>query len=194
MYNSVLTLPFIVISCVLTGEVSSFVGAYQHAADIMGNSQTLLLLVFSSVAGMLLNFSLFLCTHANTALTTTVIGSLKGVTVTALGFVLLGGVEVHAMNAIGVALNTIGGVWYSCIRVKQMTRRHSLVVKENDSAIAYDQDVESGNDEVLPVTPSEDVRFHAQHFNRLRSIDSFLDIDAVCDEETNKRITLRVRV
>ena len=36
-----------------------------------------------------------------------------------LGFVLLGGVEVHALNVTGLAINTFGGVWYSYAKYKQ---------------------------------------------------------------------------
>ncbi|KAH0940950.1 hypothetical protein HID58_000587 [Brassica napus] len=37
----------------------------------------------------------------------------------ALGFVLLGGVEVHVLNVSGLVLNTAGGVWYSYAKYRQ---------------------------------------------------------------------------
>lgn len=36
-----------------------------------------------------------------------------------LGFVLLGGVKVHALNVTGLVINTAGGVWYSYAKYQQ---------------------------------------------------------------------------
>ncbi len=66
--------------------------------------------------GCLLNYALFLCTNLNSALTTTIVGVLKSVVAVVLGFFLLGGVKFNAVNVIGIALNTVGGVWYSCFK------------------------------------------------------------------------------
>ena len=53
---------------------------------------------YAWLAGMLLNYALFLCTLTNSALTTTVVGVLKGVASTLLGFFLLGkAVQVEPM-------------------------------------------------------------------------------------------------
>ncbi|WZZ24287.1 hypothetical protein YC2023_007688 [Brassica napus] len=52
-------------------------------------------------------------------LTTTIVGVLKGVGSTTQGFVLLGGVEVHALNVSGLVVNTAGGVWYSYAKYRQ---------------------------------------------------------------------------
>ena len=43
----------------------------------------------------------------------------QGVLATSLGFVLLGGVEVHTLNVSGIAVNMAGGAWYSWIKVQQ---------------------------------------------------------------------------
>lgn len=40
-----------------------------------------------------------------------------------LGFVLLGGVEVHALNVSGLVINTAGGVWYSYAKYKEKKRK-----------------------------------------------------------------------
>ncbi|KAF8110859.1 hypothetical protein N665_0078s0052 [Sinapis alba] len=60
--------------------------------------------------GIVLNFTMFLCTIVNSALTTTIVGVLKGFGSTTLGFVLLGGLEVHALNVSGLVVNTAGVV------------------------------------------------------------------------------------
>nr|CAB3469564.1 unnamed protein product [Digitaria exilis] len=80
------------------------------------------ILVVSLVMGIVLNFTMFWCTIVNSALTTTIVGVLKGVGSTTLGFVLLGGVEVHALNVTGLLINTFGGVWYSYAKYKQKKR------------------------------------------------------------------------
>lgn len=36
-----------------------------------------------------------------------------------LGFVVLGGVQVHALNVMGLVINTAGGVWYSYAKYQQ---------------------------------------------------------------------------
>lgn len=119
------------------------------------------ILLISLVMGIVLNFTMFWCTIVNSALTTTIVGVLKGVGSTVslptsvwlvwpligtldaielrsflelisksyiifsplafqtLGFVLLGGVEVHALNVTGLVINTFGGVWYSYAKYKQ---------------------------------------------------------------------------
>ncbi|GAA0160738.1 secondary carrier transporter [Lithospermum erythrorhizon] len=75
--------------------------------------------VISLVMGIVLNYTMFLCTIVNSALTTTIVGVLKGVGSTTLGFVLLGGVQVHALNVTGLVINTAGGVWYSVAKYLQ---------------------------------------------------------------------------
>ncbi|KAH9760149.1 UDP-galactose/UDP-glucose transporter 7 [Citrus sinensis] len=71
----------------------------------------LVILILSLVMGIILNFTMFLCTIVNSALTTTIVGVLKGVGSTTLGFVVLGGVQVRALNVTGLLINTAGGVW-----------------------------------------------------------------------------------
>ena len=69
--------------------------------------------------GMLLNFALFLCTTTNSALTTTIVGVLKGVASTTLGFVLLGGAHLTGAGVAGVVLNTAGGVAYTAVKYRE---------------------------------------------------------------------------
>ncbi|KAL9249421.1 UDP-galactose/UDP-glucose transporter 7-like protein [Drosera capensis] len=100
-YNSFLSIPFLVLLILSTSF--SF----------------LMIFVVSMVMGIVLNFTMFLCTVVNSALTTTIVGVLKGVGSTTLGFFVLGGVEVHALNVTGLAINTAGGVWYSYAKYQE---------------------------------------------------------------------------
>ncbi|KAF3617588.1 hypothetical protein FXO38_33899 [Capsicum annuum] len=93
-------------------------------AAISSNSISFLaILVLSLVMGIVLNYTMFLCTIVNSALTTTVVRVLKGVESTTLGFVMLGGVEVHALNATRMVINTTGGVWYLVAKYQEKKRK-----------------------------------------------------------------------
>lgn len=61
-----------------------------------------------------LNPSLFLCTLYTSALTTTIVGVLRGIVTILLGFAL-DTVPFSALNVAGIAINTAGGTW--CVRI-----------------------------------------------------------------------------
>ncbi|XP_073288075.1 UDP-galactose/UDP-glucose transporter 7-like isoform X1 [Primulina huaijiensis] len=118
-YNSILSLPFLLFLIITTGE-------FPNSMSILFAKSTSLsffvILLLSLVMSIVLNYTMFLCTIVNSALTTTIVGVLKGVGSTTLGFVLLGGVQVHALNVTGLVINTAGGVWYSCAKYQQKKR------------------------------------------------------------------------
>ncbi|MED6208466.1 UDP-galactose/UDP-glucose transporter 7 [Stylosanthes scabra] len=123
-YNSFLSLPFLMFLIIATGEFPislSILLAKSYSFPF------LVILVLSLVMGIVLNYTMFLCTIVNSALTTTIVGVLKGVGSTTLGFVLLGGVQVHALNVTGLIINTAGGVWYSYAKYQQ---KRSKTVKQ----------------------------------------------------------------
>ncbi|KAK4854073.1 hypothetical protein QYF36_018581 [Acer negundo] len=115
-YNSFLSLPFLLFLIIITGE-------FPYSLSLLfakSNSFSFLaILLLSLVMGIALNFTMFLCTIVNSALTTTIVGVLKGVGSTTLGFFLLGGVPVHGLNVTGLVINTAGGVWYSYAKYQQ---------------------------------------------------------------------------
>lgn len=100
-YNSFLSLPFLSFLIVVTGEfpnslslllakvrhfliISKLCGFSHHLkrSNSLGQCSYLpflVLLVLSLVMGIVLNFTMFLCTIVNSALTTTIVGVLKGV-------------------------------------------------------------------------------------------------------------------
>lgn len=117
LYNSVLSLPFLLVIVALTGELSTVRGAYLSATS--ENALFPLLLILCSCMGCLLNYSIFLCTMNNSALTTTIVGVLKGVLSTVLGFFLLGGVKFNLLNVLGISMNTVGGVMYTIVKYKR---------------------------------------------------------------------------
>lgn len=115
-YNSFLSLPFLLFLIIATREFPNSLSLL----FIKSSSVTFLVIfVASLIMGIALNYTMFLCTIVNSALTTTIVGVLKGVGSTTLGFVLLGGVEVHALNVTGLVINTVGGVWYSYAKYQE---------------------------------------------------------------------------
>ncbi|CAM8913222.1 unnamed protein product [Rhodiola kirilowii] len=119
-YNGFLSLPFLLCLIIITGE-------FPESLSLLFVQSTsfpfLVILALSLVMGIILNYTMFLCTIVNSALTTTIVGVLKGVGSTTLGFVLLGGVQVHALNVTGLVINTAGGVWYSLAKYQQKKNR-----------------------------------------------------------------------
>ncbi|KAL6212622.1 hypothetical protein ACLB2K_017840 [Fragaria x ananassa] len=115
-YNSFLSLPFLLFLIIATGE---FPNSFSLLLVKSTSIHFLVILILSFVMGIALNFTMFLCTIVNSALTTTIVGVLKGVGSTTLGFVLLGGVQVHGLNVTGLVINTTGGVWYSYAKYQE---------------------------------------------------------------------------
>lgn len=113
-YNALLSLPVLAVVVVCTGEASTGAARIWSQA---GDTAFLLTFMGCLLGGTLLNYSLFLCTLTNSALTTTIVGILKGVASTVLGFFILGGdVRWSALQVSGILLNTLGGVAYSWVK------------------------------------------------------------------------------
>ncbi|XP_054724083.1 uncharacterized protein LOC129234194 isoform X1 [Uloborus diversus] len=105
--NSFNTIPFFVIM--------SFVLEAQEITIAEKFSDCAFLLCFGiqTCMGALLNYSLFLCTAKNSAVTTSLVGVLKSVLQTLIGLFTFGGVELNVMTIFGLSLNLFGGILYS---------------------------------------------------------------------------------
>ena len=116
-----------------TGEAWQAIPSFVATAATFGTLPLASLILFCSIMGILLNFALFWSTQLNSALTTTIIGVMKGVVTTILGFVLLGGVRFDPLNFSGIMINMAGGVGYSVAKYRQ--RQARLVrLKHDDEA------------------------------------------------------------
>ncbi|GLI68594.1 hypothetical protein VaNZ11_013064 [Volvox africanus] len=124
-YNAITSVPFLLVVVWGTGEVAALPAAYQSAVQASGALSLWFTLISCSLMGCLLNYSLFLCTVNNSALTTTIVGVIKGVVAVFLGFFLLGGVKFSVVNVAGITLNTIGAVYYTYLKYqeKRVARR-----------------------------------------------------------------------
>jgi solute carrier family 35 protein len=77
LYNGILSLPVLLIIVVGTGEVwDSFESLRRQSHESLA---FLPLVLASLLMGSLLNYCLFLCTLCNSALTTTIVGTLRSV-------------------------------------------------------------------------------------------------------------------
>lgn len=63
--------------------------------------------------GALLNASMFWCTIHNSAVATCIVGAVKAVFVTILGFFTFGGQELTPLLAAGITLNVFGAVSFT---------------------------------------------------------------------------------
>lgn len=73
------------------------------------------LFVTAALLGSVLNYSIFLCTTTNSALTTAVIGCLKNVLVTYFSMLFLPDYQFHLMNFIGLNISILGSIYYTYI-------------------------------------------------------------------------------
>ncbi|KAK8952903.1 hypothetical protein KSP40_PGU005976 [Platanthera guangdongensis] len=129
-YNAILSLPCLLLLIIATAEFPQSLSLLLEKAHTF---TFFLIFNLSLVMGILLNFTMFFCTIVNSALTTTIVGVLKGVGSTTFGFVLLGGVEVHGLNVIGLIVNTIGGMWYSYAKYEQKKKASKKISSDEEA-------------------------------------------------------------
>ena len=79
----------------------------------------LLIFFFVVASGGLLNYSVFLCTTVNSALTTTCVGVVKSAFVTVIGMFAFGNVTPTLMFVGGLGINFFGGVLYTYAKYKE---------------------------------------------------------------------------
>ncbi|CAM1313144.1 SLC35D3 (predicted) [Pycnogonum litorale] len=125
--NSFNTLPVFVISLVMANE--PYWIPKHHSVNRMD-----FYLIFTLVVtcGALMNYSLFLCTALNCALTTSLVGVMKSVIQTAIGFFTFGGVKVLPINFTGIILNLIGGCLYTYGKYRDKVLKDRIIIPESN--------------------------------------------------------------
>ena len=73
--------------------------------------------------GCMLNYLLFLCTAYNSALTTSIVGTLKNIVQTSIGLFTFGGVAINLFTALGITMNLSGGILYSYAKYSESKKK-----------------------------------------------------------------------
>lgn len=95
---------------------STALQVWQHPA--WKDPEFVRLFVFSAFMGSALNYSIFLCTTCNSALTTAVIGCMKNVVTTYVGMIFLSGYTFNMLNFVGINISVAASFYYTYVALK----------------------------------------------------------------------------
>jgi len=110
LYNSALSAVALV-CCFATFNTRELVSAVTFPG--WADPSFCVLFACASVAGSVLNYSIFVCTHANSALTTTVVGCVKNVLTSYVGMVVGGDYVFSLLNFVGLNVSIGGSLLYT---------------------------------------------------------------------------------
>lgn len=96
------------------------IGNHQQTLAIFIHHGLLFKCIFLLVVmmGCLLNYLIFLCTTYNSALTTSITGTVKSILQTAIGIFTFGGMTINVYTVVGVTINLCGGLLYTHAKYK----------------------------------------------------------------------------
>jgi solute carrier family 35 len=117
-YNSlVMFVPAITVTW-LIGDLES---AFNF--DQWNNPIFVIQFLLSCIMGFVLNYSTVLCTQHNSALTTTIVGCLKNVSITYIGMFIGGDYIFSWLNCIGINVSVFASLIYTYVTFRKKNRR-----------------------------------------------------------------------
>ncbi|XP_028402898.1 UDP-galactose/UDP-glucose transporter 7-like [Dendronephthya gigantea] len=138
--NSINCIPLLIIYTLYNGQLVNSINSIEVTSK--GFFPVLIVDVFM---GCVLNYSLFLCATMNSALTTSLVGVIKGIITTIIGFFTFGGVAINLYTISGIILNTSGGILYFYTKYSEQVRQKLLEDYMPDHALNVEVRIPNGH-------------------------------------------------
>ncbi len=85
--------------------------------ELLADWRFLVMFVLAASMGSILNYSIFVCTTVNSALTTAVVGALKNVATTYIGMMVFADYSFSWVNFFGINISIAGSLYYTYITI-----------------------------------------------------------------------------
>lgn len=118
-YSALFTVVPVIVLALLSGD---FEKLYSYINNGQMTVPVYICLLLSFVCGFLLNYSVVLCTHHNSALTTTCVGPIKNLFVTYVGMFSSGDYSFGWANFIGINVSVMGSILYTYVTFRSKTK------------------------------------------------------------------------
>eukprot|EP00210_Caulerpa_lentillifera_P000475 g458.t1 len=129
-YNSALSIPMLLFGFIASGELGKF-GAYPYW-HIPGFQAVL---IATSVLGLTIHHSTFVCTKANEPIMTMVAGQLKNMVSTIIGAIVFDDFVFAWANVIGLTISMFGALWYAVHgTLKSQDKTEGLAAKTSEKS------------------------------------------------------------